>query len=149
MTRILVFELIQLAVSAFAIARGGAPERMAGWMLLIAAVASLGVGLPANGLHGISVPVFSIDLALFVGLFAIALRANRFWPYWAAALQLVAIGVHGARAFDPFMVPIVYSRVVGQIAYPMCVVLALGTYHYLRRRRREGAPPRPWAELRW
>lgn len=148
MLRILVFEMLQLGVSAFAILRGGAPERLAGWMLLAAALTSLATGMLGTS-QGLSVPILAVDGVLLAGLAAIALRANRFWPYWASALQLVAIGVHGARALDPTLLPIVYSRVTGQIAYPMLLVLAIGTYHYVRRTRLQGVAPRPWATFRW
>lgn len=149
MLRIVLFELLQLAVSWFAIRRGGAPERLVGWMLLAAALTTLAIGVPGNAYRGLSWLNFGIDLALFLGLLAIALRANRFWPYWMAAFELLAIGVHGARVLDPTFVPIVYSRLIGQVAYPMCLVLVLGTYHYTRRARLEGVAPKPWATLRW
>lgn len=149
MLRIVIFELLQLGVSAFAIRRGGTPERIVGWLLLIAAASSLAVGAPGNRPHAVSIPHLGIDLALFIGLLAVALRANRFWPYWLAAFELLAIGAHGARAIDPTLVPIVYSRMIGQVAYPMCFALALGTWHYVRRARFEGAAPRAWAPFKW
>jgi len=149
MLRIAIFELLQLAVSLFAIRRGGAPERIVGWMLLCAAIFSLAIGMPGNAFRALSIPHFSIDVLLFIGLLTIAARANRFWPYWIAAFELIAIGVHGARALDPDLVPIVYSRMIGEVAYPMCLVLVLGTYHYTRRTRLEGVAPKPWATLRW
>jgi hypothetical protein len=149
MIRIVLFELLQLAASVFAIRCGGAPERIVGWMLLIAAVSSVAMGIPANAFRGLSLPLFTIDLVLLFGLLAIAARANRFWPYWIAAFELLAMGIHGARAIDPTLVPIVYSRMTGQAAYPMCLVLVVGTYHYIRRTRREGVSPRPWAPLKW
>jgi hypothetical protein len=149
MLRIILFELLQLAVSWFAIRRGGAPERIVAWMLLIAAVTSLAIGLPANQFRTLAVLNFAVDLVLFLGLLVVALRANRFWPYWITAFELLAIGVHGARAFDPSLVPIVYSRLIGEVAYPMCLVLLVGTYHYIRRTRRQGSAPRPWAPLKW
>ncbi|MGR6329233.1 hypothetical protein ACU5AX_09215 [Sphingomonas sp. XXL09] len=149
MLRIVAFELLQLAVSWFAIRRGGAPERVVGWMLLIAAIASVAIGVPASQWREISVVLVAVDVGVLLGLVAVALRANRFWPYWASALQLLAIGVHAARAFDPTLVPIVYSRMIGEVAYPMCFVLVMGTYHYIRRTRRQGVAPRPWAPFRW
>ena len=149
MLRIVAFELLQLAASWFAIRWGGAPERIVGWLLLSAALISLAIGVPANNFRSLSFVHFGIDAMLFAGLLAVALRANRFWPYWLCAFELLAIGVHGARAFDSTLVPIVYSRLIGEVAYPMCFVLVMGTYHYIRRTRRQGSAPRAWAPFKW
>lgn len=149
MIRIVLFVLLQFAVSFFAIRRGGAPERVVGWMLLVAEFLNLVGGVPAGGFRIVAQSQFFADVALFGGLLIVALRANRFWPIWLAALQLIAIGVHGVRAIDGFLVPYAYYKSLEKIAYPMCLALAVGTYHYLRRGRIEGQAPAAWAPLRW
>ena len=149
--RILIFETIQLAVSAYAIARGGAPERAIGGMLLIAALATLLIPIDRlNPYWTIEWNRLSIDLLLLAGLLGVALRANRFWPLWVAALQLLTIGVHGVRLYDPDVLPVVYARLTSQIAYPICAVVLIGTLRFRRRRSRHAArPERDWAPLRW
>lgn len=150
MVRIVLFELLQLAVSGYALLRGGLPERWVAAMLLIASWTTLvASAFPIGGFRTVELYRLSIDLALAVGLIAVALRANRFWPLWMAAFQLVTMGLHGVRAYDPGILPIVYSRLTGQIAYPMCIVLVLGTRHYRRRLRTDGVPPQPWSPFRW
>lgn len=150
MLRIVLFELLQLAVSGYAIIRGGVPERWVAAMLVIASGTTLiASAFPVGGFQTVEVYRFTIDIVLTLALLAIALRANRFWPLWIAAFQVVTIGMHGVRAYDPAILPIVYARLTGEIAYPMCLVLVLGTYHYRRRARLEGQPPRPWSPFRW
>lgn len=149
MTRIALFICLQLAVSLFAIRRGGPPERTVAWMLLAAMAASIAGGLPASRYRAVAEWQLSIDIALFAGLAIVASRANRFWPLWLAALQLIAIGVHVVRWADPFLLPYAYYKSFEKIAYPMCLALVLGTYHYLRRQRIEGRTPVAWAPFRW
>ena len=90
----------------------------------------------------------TIDLAFLASLIVIAVRADRFWPLWLAALQLVAIGVHGVRAYDPHILPIVYARIVGEIAYPMLALLVIGTVRHHSRALRFGGE-RDWSPLKW
>lgn len=149
MIRIILFEVLQLAVSGYALLRGGVPERWVAALLLAASWATLlASAAPVGGFRTVEVYRLSIDLALAAGLTLIALRANRFWPLWIAGFQLMTVGLHGVRAYDPAILPIVYSRLTSQVAYPMCLVLALGTWHYRRRARNDGAPPSAWSPLR-
>ena len=64
------------------------------------------------------------------------------------ALELVALGAHGVRAYDPYIVPILYARLTAQVIYPMLVVLAVGVWHFQRRVRRDGRTPADWSPLR-
>ncbi len=149
LTRILIFYLVQIAASAYATWRGGAPERAVAALLLVAAiVSSLIPVIPGRTFFVIDVDVIAIDLVLLSVLVLIAVRADRFWPLWLAALQLVAIGVHGVRAYDPHILPIVYARIVGEIAYPMLALLVIGTVRHHSRALRLGGE-RDWSPLKW
>jgi len=79
-------------------------------------------------------PLLVIDLAMFVGLLAIALAADRYWPLYTAALQLLAVALHGVRAYDPVILPDVYARLGGELVYPLLLALVLGTRRHVRRR---------------
>jgi hypothetical protein len=149
MFRILLFFTAQVLVSGFAIWRGGKPERVVGSSLLAAMVASALVPVaPRESYYSLHLPLFAIDLLLLSTLILVAARANRFWPIWLAALQLVAIGVHGVRAYDPHILPIVYARIVGEIAYPMLALLVIGTVRHHSRALRLGGE-RDWSPLKW
>lgn len=82
-----------------------------------------------------------IDTALFVGLLGIAAFANRYWPLWISALHLIEISVHGARAYQPDLVPWIYSVAVGKISYPMFLILIIGTARHRRRLADYGKDP--------
>ncbi|MDB5680426.1 MAG: hypothetical protein JWO16_231, partial [Sphingomonas bacterium] len=72
---------------------------------------------------------------------AIALRANRYWPIGIAAMQVLQVVGHLLKLADPHMLPLLYwlSSVVW--AYPMLILLALGTVRHRNREKRLGPEP--------
>lgn len=147
--RIIVFNVIQLAACLYALRRGGAPERWTAWLMAGAAVATaLQPYRVGRSFYGVEWPVLMIDTAMLLGLVALAARADRFWPLWIAALQLIAIGIHGVRAIDATILPRVYNRAESRIAYGMIVLLVIGTWRHWRRKA-AGAEDRDWSPLVW
>ena len=146
--RVLIFYALQLTASLYALRRGGGPERWTAWMMAGAAVLS---SLLASGVstsfESVNPALLAIDLALLFGISALAARANRFWPMWVAALQLLAIGLHIIRGIDPTILPAVYNRTVGKIAYPMILLLVAGTARHSRRERAGGEYD--WSPNKW
>ena len=97
--------------------------------------------------YGFSAPIFAVDTALLLALIALAVRANRFWPMWVAALQLLSLGIHTTVAIYPTILPSVYNRTAGAIAYPMIVLLIIGTARHYRRRAH--TDEQDWSPLIW
>lgn len=144
MIGIVLFALCQLLASAYACWRGGAPERLVGALLLAALVATVLTPLQASYTYaGLNWPLLRIDLLLLMALVAVALLADRFWPMWLAATQLVAIGAHGVRVYSPDIVPVAYWALTSRIAYPMLLLLMLGTARH-RLRLSAGMPEYGW-----
>lgn len=145
MIRMAVFYLVQVAITFVATHRGGAPERIVGLALLGAALATSLIPFEdGQTFYGVNWYALYIDGVLLTILLLIAARADRYWPLWLASLQVVTIGIHGVRVYDPFFLPIVYARLVGEIAYPMLAILLAGT---LRHSRRLGEPD--WSPFKW
>lgn len=142
------FLLLQLMVTGYAVARGGAPERVAGVTLLFAAiitlVAPLVIGVDFN--H-VAWALFLVDGPLLILLMTLAVFADRYWPVWLAALQMVAIGNHGVRAYDPIVLGYAYWFMAGKVSYPMLMIVAVGTMRH-KRRLREGLPEYAWTYQR-
>src|SRR3546814_11663363 len=88
-----------------------------------------------------------IDFGLLLALSAIAGAADRFWPIWLAAFQLVAVAAHGVTAYNPEILPVAYWWIVGKIAYPMFAIFAIGTRR-LHRRTRAGLKAYDWTHQR-
>ena len=142
MTHILVFNTFLGIACCYALARGGAPERLTALMLLAAAAATYLVPfVPDRSWRALRVEILLVDLALMGGLVAVAVRAARFWPIWLASLHLLTLCVHALRAVDPRFVSWMYGGAIGKIAYPMLLILMVGTARHRARLRDRGTDP--------
>jgi hypothetical protein len=147
--RIILFYAVQAAACWYALRRGGAPERWTALFMMLAALASSALPAhPGERFRGVEWGQLGVDAVLTLVLFGLALRANRFWLLWAAALQILALAVHGVRAYDADILPIVYNRSIGKVAYPLILLLLVGTYRY-QARAASGRRERDWSPLRW
>jgi hypothetical protein len=149
MIHIFIFYGALLPSSIFAVWRGGTPEKIIGAILMCAAASTSMIPF-RDGVTFTYVnwPALYIDLALLLILTAVAARADRYWPGWMAGLQLLTIGVHAVRAYDPHIVPIAYARIAGEISYPMLVILIIGTFRHHRRTLVTG-PEAAWSRFHW
>ena len=139
MTHIIVFNLLLVAICGYALVGGGSPERATAAVFLIAALASYLA--PYRHFRELEIALFAIDLVTFFALVAIALRADRFWPLYVSALQLLTIAIHGVKAYQPTLVNWMYGGASSKIAYPMIVLLAIGVMRHRVRIAGRGAEP--------
>ena len=134
MDRVYIFLGLQLAVSGYALLRGGAPERVTAIALTLAV--ALGMALqasfPARFYH-VDLGVMAIDVALFGVLVALALYADRWWTLWVAAMQGLGAGAHIIKAIDSDTIRVVYAILAAAWSYPIIVLLLVGTYRHQRR----------------
>ncbi|WP_174280155.1 hypothetical protein [Sphingomonas bacterium] len=115
----------------FAFRNGGQPERIVAWLVVIAV--GITTVLPRPHFATIVWPLLVADGVMLIGLVLVAAWADRFWPLYVAAVQLLAVTLHGVRAYDPTILPDVYARLGGLLAYPVLVILAIGTWRHRRR----------------
>lgn len=141
---IMVFNASLVLACGYAAWRGGAPERAGALLLLIAAAGSAAITLdPATSFTAVELWIFGIDVALFIALVALTGIANRYWPMWLAAMQLVTVATHGIRAFDRGVWSLAYWSVSSYMAYLLILFLVIGTTRH-RRRLIAGLPERAW-----
>ena len=133
---------------ALAIWRWGAgPER---WLIAvfvatmvapIHVIQFLEAGHPAVGSYR---PVYAgIDVLAGLAFVAIALHANRNYPLWIAAFQLVAIASHGVKAVVDAVTPIAYAIMVVGPSYCQLLLIFVRFVRHVQRTRRFG-PYRDW-----
>lgn len=129
--RSVIFLSVAIPTCIFAARRGGAPERIAAALVCLATIASTLVQ-PITWAHVVQ-PLLAIDVTMLAALVVLALFADRYWPLYFAAVQLLTVGVHGVRAYDTSILPEVYARLAGELAYVALAILAAGTWRHVRR----------------
>ncbi len=143
-TNVILFTLLQVGVSGYAGWRGGKPERFVAIAMFAAAFVTLITYAPlSKRFVGAEFGVFAVDIALFAGLTAIALNANRYWPMAVASLQLASLIVHLGKLLDLSMGGWAYALLLKLWAYPMLLTLVVATLRHRQRMARHGAD-RPW-----
>lgn len=79
-----------------------------------------------------------IDLAAATAFLAVALKANRIYPLWMAALQLISVLAHFAREVNPRAAGLAYAYLGFGPFYLELVVLFAGIALHANRVRRKG-----------
>jgi hypothetical protein len=133
MWHVMIYYLLLFAACTYALFRGGAPERIAAILYTVATLLTV-LAAPQWQWRsdGIDWGVFAVDGALFAALVLLALHANRFWPIWASALQGFGLLGHVSVLAAPSIAPVVYASMVAIAAYPMLMLLAIGTWRHQR-----------------
>lgn len=134
MSRVLLFNLLQVAATVYALRRGGAPERVVGVALLAAA---LSTRLALSGLDvrfaGLEAGVLLVDVLLLAVLIVVALNADRRWVAWVTSLHALGVGIHFAHLVTPGAERMAYAILSAVWSYPIVVILAFGTRRHVQR----------------
>jgi hypothetical protein len=140
-----VLALAVLAAVAFlAVARGGPPERLAAAIIVCWIMADLTYHLVfgPSGFRRVDPVHLVLDGGELVAIVWLALRANRMWPLWAAAAQLICVSGHLALFVEPGMTQ-AYWAMTQLPQYIQLVALLCGAVAHARRYQRIG-PYRSW-----
>jgi hypothetical protein len=142
MSRHLLFDGLLILTCAYALLRGGAPERIVAATLALGDLATILVASRfALRFRSEEIGIFLVDLVILLILGAVALRSMRWWPLWLAAFQLDAVAVHVVRLTAPATLPMSYMNAIALWAWPMQLLLAYGAWEHRRRLRRFGSDP--------
>jgi hypothetical protein len=87
----------------------------------------------------IDVFLASTDSLAGVIWLAIALNANRNYPLFIAAMQVLVLSGHLARGLIESIAPIAYATMMVAPGWLQLVILAIGLIRHIRRRNRHGA----------
>lgn len=145
MLHIGVFNALLALTCWYAWKEGGQPEKLAAFGMAVGCIATFLLPFDlGRSYHAPEIGELIIDLSVLVWFAGIAAFANRFWPMWLAAVHLLAIGVHGVRAYQPDLLASIYAFAVGKAAYPMLALLVVGTARHRDRLQRHGSE-RDWS----
>src|SRR6478735_1773010 len=129
-TEVILALALFCAAGFFAVARGGPPERLAAVIIVCWILADVAVHLVFDG-------------GELVAIVWLALRANRRWPLWAAAAQLICFSGHMAVLISPEGMRRAYWAMTQLPPYIQLTSLLLGAVWHARRFERIG-PYRSW-----
>lgn len=130
---------------------GGAPERAvaATWLIVFELARWVYGETTGNSSQLLEVDIFGAtsDVVAGIGFIGIALYANRNYPLWIAAMQVLAIMAHLVRGLSDMISPIAYLTMVIAPGWLQLAFLAIGLGRHIQRKRRYGAY-RDWRIVR-
>ncbi len=146
MTQLLFIGLL-LGTLLYATLRGAAPERWGALVIVLATIASVLAPKVGKVPFGAFEPyICAVDTITAVAFILLALRAQRYWPMWLAALQIDTVVTHLAMLVAPRVMPWAYAVMEIAWSYPIIILLAIGTARHQQRLRRYGNDP-SWSSL--
>jgi hypothetical protein len=123
--RVTVLAAVWFGLCAWALGRGGPPERIHGGMHLVGAVLTPIVQYNV-GRNGAELGIFAVDCAaLAIGLY-VALKWNRWWTLFAAAFLLLQAAVHVVRIFNLAADQFYYASIAMFWSYAALFAMAFG-----------------------
>lgn len=135
-----LFRILLVLVALYALLRGKRDERYVGIIFVVGVVATELVLPPVRTrFEDVETRAMLVDLAVFAGFLWVALRSDRFWPLWMAGLQLTAILGHVLKTVDVHLFARAYAAALVFWAYPMLLILAIGTWRSHKRGKRAEA----------
>ena len=141
--RPLVQDALAYSICLAAFIWGAGPERAiaAVWLIFFEVTGLLYDGLvePAYQLETIDLFLATTDVCVGLLWIVIAVHANRNYPLFMAALQLLVVSAHVARGLIEAIAPIAYAVMVIAPGWRQLLLLATGRARHLRRKRRYGA----------
>ncbi len=142
MVRIAIFLILLVAALAYALRKGGGPERaMAGILIGMAASDQILHLFVPPRLAAVDTGHLAIDLAAAGMTVGLALVAHRFWPMIAAVLQMLPLMAHVGKAADLTVHPIAYQTMQVGASWLLPPLLFLATWRHATRHRLEGNDP--------
>jgi hypothetical protein len=125
--------------------RGGPPERLVATIIVAWVVSDVVYSLIFGPSSFVTVDPARVilDVGELIAITWVALRANRMWPLWAAAAQLICVSGHIAAVIDVGGMRRAYWALTQLPAYIQLIALVLGAAAHARRFARIG-PYRSW-----
>ena len=131
---VILFWVLLVVSCGYALWRGRKYERIAALVFVTATILSIIGHSPLRGRYlELEASDLIVDSAVLVVVMTIALVSDRFWPLWAAGLQLVDSLSHVMKAIDADLVPTVYGAAERFWSYPILLILFIGAWRQHRR----------------
>ena len=138
MTRFLLQVALVLLVFAFALWKGGRPEKIVASTYLAMLLAGIffrlfSGGWSESGYDTLQTYRFAVDLSGLCGVLVAALQFDRWWTLWVGSVQLIAVMAHLLRLMNAPLHPVVYAVMERGPAWIALIITAVGIGLYYRR----------------
>jgi len=141
MVRLLIYHILLFGACGYALIRGRTDARIVATVFLVGDFATLALRSQATGGYSsVETGVLAVDVVAFIGFTYAALISDRFWPLWVSGLQLTTSLGHVFKAVDTHLLPLAYAASLRFWAYPILIILAVGTWRAQRRAKRQPYP---------
>ncbi|HYX45568.1 MAG TPA: hypothetical protein VE820_01915 [Sphingomicrobium sp.] len=131
MDRVIIYRVLMYGICGYALYRGKADARIVAAVFLVGDLATL--ALRTSTYSSVETSVFVIDILAFLAFTYAALISDRFWPLWVSGLQLTTSMGHVFKLVDSHLLPLAYAAALRFWAYPILIILAVGTWRSHRR----------------
>ena len=137
---VLITLALVAAAVAYALGRGGPPERIAAKIVIVWLLTDVGYHLlfGPSGFIVVDPAHLVIDGAELVAITWLALRANRLWPIWAAAAQVMTFSGHLVALIEPGGINRAYWAMTQIPPIIQLIALVCGVAFHSRRYQRIG-----------
>ncbi|WP_164088949.1 hypothetical protein [Sphingorhabdus sp. YGSMI21] len=147
MGRIEFFFSLLAVVCIYSTVKGGQPERRAVIVFIVGvALSMIAAALSNLRFSQPEIGILISDMAMLAAFIGLALYAERYWTLWLCSMQVIQVLSHIPLMIIPELLPQAYYVIVAFWAYPMLIVLAMGTYRHQQRLRRYGVD-RSWSDF--
>ncbi|WP_404337856.1 hypothetical protein AB2M62_03515 [Sphingomonas sp. MMS12-HWE2-04] len=134
MANVMFFVALTSLCCVYALIVGGAPERIATGIVILACCLTVTVASDYRWVFRTrEVGIFVVDVAMFLAVLALSLRAERYWPLCMAMLLGLGLLMHLMMWFGPL-----HSRQITKIvhawsAYPSILLIPIGAFRHRQR----------------
>ena len=147
MSRTDLFLFLLAAICMYSAVKGGQPERRAVMIFIVGFAMSVIAASPADyRFTHPEIGILIVDLAMLSAFVMLALNAERYWTIWICSMQTIQVLSHIPKMLIPELLPQAYFVIAAIWAYPMLIVLAIGTYRHQQRLQRYGVD-RSWSNF--
>lgn len=135
---------LYLFLFLFSLPKGAAPERICAGILLLTPLLDQFQHQMVGGAvvyRDVDLGHMLIDVLVFCSLLTVALHANRIYPLWLGAAQIIAVIAHLYRMAFSDIGRFAYEEMQIIPAYIQVAAISLGLWFHVRRIARIGSYP--------
>lgn len=128
-----VFLALLTGTCLYALWRGGAPERLAAGIMILATVATIIVGSHPRVFGARETSILVVDILMFFAFVGLSLKAHRYWPIWFTGFLGIGLALEFVMWGMPSQQRSIYKVLHLWNSYPTVLILLLGTIRHCRR----------------